>query len=86
MGHTTLAVVELLSYGLVWLGILVALVGSINNPNDLVEIVIWTAVFIVFSHVPDAWLTYYMAKKGLYPKSEPLSDAKRNLAAEPVEV
>ena len=86
MGHTTLAVVELLSYGLIWLGILFTFVSSINNPNELLEIVIWTAVFIVCSHVPDAWLTYYMAKKGLYPKSDPLSDAIRNFAAEPVEV
>ena len=72
LGHTGLAIVELLGYCLTWCFFLFTLVGVISAEGvegALVLGVIFLAI-IGFQHCVDAALTYYIAKKGVHPKGK----------------
>lgn len=69
MGHTILAIVELLGYLVSWLFFGAVLFAAINGGDgDSIAPAIFFGCLIVFEHVMDAILTYYIAKKGLSPK------------------
>jgi hypothetical protein len=73
MGHVTLAGVELLGYLFTWIIFFGAIVQAIANPNLATAIgAILVFVFVlIFEHLVDAALTYFIAKKGLHPKGQP---------------
>ncbi len=73
MKHTSLAIIELLGYAVMWFIIAAVWVAALSGGDDMgiVGVAIFTAFLLAFSHVPDAALTYYVAKKGLHPKSPP---------------
>ena len=70
MGHTGIACMELLGYVFMWCMILVIVMGA-KGAGDLPSALGISAMMLFFSHVPDACLTYFIAKKGLYPKRKP---------------
>jgi hypothetical protein len=71
MKHTSLAVVELLGYGFLWLILLGTLASALGNPADLAVALVVVIVALFFAHVPDALLTYWVAQKGLHPRRPP---------------
>lgn len=73
MKHTSLAIIELLGYAVMWLIIISLWVSAISGADGmgLAGAAILSLIMLAFSHVPDAALTYYVAKKGLHPKAPP---------------
>lgn len=71
MRHWGLAVVEMLAYGLVWLGLIVLLLKALATPPKLPAALLTVAFVLAIEHGVDALLTYYVAKKGLHPKKAP---------------
>jgi len=69
MGHTTVAVVELIGTGIAWLLIILTIIEAINTNEPGLFVV---ALFIfVATHGIDAAITAHIARKGLHPKSGP---------------
>lgn len=66
LGHRALAVVEMLFVALLWLGFFIP---SEEYPFTLGGVLIGGLVLVVVIHVPDAVLTRYIARRGLYPES-----------------
>ena len=73
MKHYTLAFVELFGTAIAWLVafFMLASAGVFGGPAIDIGGVIAAIVVLGFVHVPDAWLTYYIANKGLHPKDIP---------------
>lgn len=72
LGHTGLAIVELLGYIATWCFFLFIVVG-VAAEQGAAEAVVTAVIFLViigFQHCVDAALTYYIAKKGLHPKTQ----------------
>ena len=67
MGHTMLAIMELLSYGLSWAVFIGMAVAAMNDPEAVGGAIVFFG-FIILAHIFDALLTYFIAKKGLTPK------------------
>lgn len=81
MGHTAFACVELFGYAVLWLFIVIIFAGALSEgPEAVFGAAIFAAVALAFSHLPDAALTYYIAKKGLHPKTGPQPRAETPLA------
>jgi hypothetical protein len=68
-GHTSLAIVELLGYACTWL-IFTALVFAEEGEKRL-GLALFFAALLLCQHVFDAALTYFIAKKGLAPRTPP---------------
>jgi hypothetical protein len=68
MGHYLLAGFELFGYGL---GLFFFLAAPILNQDDLPQLLIALAIFLLFAHGFDSLITYVVARKGLYPRSGP---------------
>lgn len=70
LGHTGLAIVELLGYCVTWCIFLFMLMGvmSEDGVGGAIVLGIIFLVIIGFQHCVDAALTFYIAKKGLHPK------------------
>ena len=72
MGHWAFATVELLGYAMLWLGIISVIMGTMENGNLIVGLII-SVFLLAMAHLPDATLTFFMGKKGLYPKKGPVA-------------
>ena len=73
MGHTVLAIVELIGYVVSWMAFLAIMswmVFRFGGPGAITMVVplgVWL-VILCFEHSIDAGLTYFIAKKGLTPR------------------
>ena len=65
LGHRKLAVWEMLIVGVVWLALLRP---SPDYPMDALGFAILAAIMLLFFHLPDAFATRYVARKGPYPE------------------
>ncbi len=70
LGHTGLAIVELLGYIVTWGVFLFMLVGIFAKDGAAGAAVLGLIFLVIigFQHCVDGALTYYIAKKGLHPK------------------
>lgn len=68
MRHTGIAVVELLGYGLLWMSLIAGMTAAARDPDELAAFFVIVPIALFFTHVPDALLTYFIAKKGLHPR------------------
>lgn len=70
LGHTGLAMVELLGYVVTWLifiGVFLSVLGE-QGIAGAIGVGVFLFIILAFQHCVDAALTYYIAKKGLHPK------------------
>lgn len=77
MGHTTLACFELLGYvvGIVFLIIPTILTMMSGRGHTVAAGVIVLVVYFFFAHVVDAIVTFFVARKGLNPRTGSTSEA-----------
>jgi hypothetical protein len=68
-GHTSLAIVELMGYGLTWLICAALLMDELAE--NRIGLAMFFLVVILGQHLLDAALTYFIAKKGLAPRRAP---------------
>ncbi len=69
LGHWKFAIWETLIIGFIWLSMLLTiLLPSPDYPVDPATSVVTAAMIVLFFHVPDALLTRYIGRKGIYPK------------------
>ncbi len=71
MGHTLVAVMEMLGYGFSWLILLVLIAAALADPGEALIVAVVFVFFLIVEHAVDAGLTYFIAKKGLTPKGRP---------------
>src|SRR5262249_19917050 len=69
--HWGLAIVKTLAFGFIWLGVIVTLTDVAANPPELLAALLVIALVFALEHGVAAWLTYYIAKRGLHPKKAP---------------
>lgn len=68
MRHTGIAVVELIGYGFLWMSLIAGMTAAAGRPDELAAFFVIIPIALLFTHVPDALLTYFIAKKGLHPR------------------
>ncbi len=73
MRHYLLATLELIGYLISWIfiGAIVVAGAFSGDPEDLAIGLVILGIFLVFTHIPDAILTYYIASKGLNRRRPP---------------
>jgi hypothetical protein len=69
-GHTSLAIVELIGYLFTWFIFVMLLLAALAADGELIGALVFL-VFILVEHVMDAVLTYFIARKGLAPRTAP---------------
>lgn len=82
MRHYIVGLMELIGYAASWTIIAAIWFGILNRPAADTESIVVALVFTVLilgpAHVMDAWLTYYIARKGLNRKRAPNPSKNRD--------
>lgn len=69
LGHTVLAIFELLGYLLSW--VVLVILPLMDDTPDIGEILVVALIVIAFEHCVDATITYFVARKGLHARGGP---------------
>jgi hypothetical protein len=75
LGHYGLATVKLVSYLLIWWVLISWIINSVHHADPLGPVLIEILFILAIEHGVFAFLTYYIAKRGLHPKGKPTIEA-----------
>jgi hypothetical protein len=72
--HTSAAILELAAYVITWCIVLALFASAIDEgPAKIMGVIVVTVIWLGTTHIIDATMTYFVAKKGLHPKKARLS-------------
>jgi hypothetical protein len=75
MRHYGLATFKLVTYGIIWLALIDWIIESLRHAVPLGPVLIEVLFILAIEHGVFAFLTYYIAKRGLHPKGKPTIEA-----------
>lgn len=83
--HYAVAAAELFGYAVTWIVIIAIFVAAFRegDPLGLLGALVFGFIMLAFFHGMDAIITYFVAKKGLHPRTEPTREPDEPVEAAP---